>query len=271
MEISEFINQILLPFGGVSVVLVALATFLGNVNTKRIVNGDLAKHKLELEAYKTENSIKLQAMKDRHSHDLELLRLEYSKEMDLMQSTFKTEFLRYETYTSISKEKYQHLFDRRVSVYESLLSLKKEIEDSVADNAEWLEIHDDDPSHFTDAVKKINEITQSNAMLISNNLAVISNELYEKSSQVFSNARVASFFAEIHGQRESQENYQAVMNAENDALRKMFSECGDLYGEWFKQLDVDLSTIRGILDFTGDFLTKGTNKQSQPTRTAQLL
>lgn len=264
MGISEFVNQILLPFGGVSVVLVALAAFLGNVNTKRIVNGDLAKHKLELESYKAENSMKIQRMRDLHSHELELLRLEHSKEMDRIQNEFKTEFLRYETYTSISKEKYQQLFDRRVSVYESLLSLKKEIEDSIADNAEWLEVHDDDPSHFTDAVKKINEITQSNTMLISNSLAVISNELYEKSMRVFGDAKVASFFADMHGNGEGQEHYEAVMNAENSVLRKMLSECGDLYGEWFKQLDADLSTIRGILDFTGEFLKTSTNNQRQP-------
>ncbi|MFT7334101.1 MAG: hypothetical protein ACI81S_002325, partial [Sphingobacteriales bacterium] len=54
MELNEFVNLILLPFGGVSVVLIGLAAFLGNVNTKRIINGDLAKHKLKFEAFQSE-------------------------------------------------------------------------------------------------------------------------------------------------------------------------------------------------------------------------
>jgi hypothetical protein len=53
MELNEFVNLILLPFGGVSVVLIGLAAFLGNVNTKRIINGDLAKHKLKFEAFQS--------------------------------------------------------------------------------------------------------------------------------------------------------------------------------------------------------------------------
>tara|TARA_R110002096_G_scaffold110035_4_gene240468 strand:+ start:7878 stop:7994 length:117 start_codon:yes stop_codon:yes gene_type:complete len=36
----------------------------------------------------------------------------------------------------------------------------------------------------------------------------------------------------------------------------MFSECGDLYEEWFNQLDSDVSKIRSILDFSGGFLEK---------------
>lgn len=265
MELSEFVNQILLPFGGVSAVLVALAAFLGNVNTKRIVNGDLAKHKLALESFKRETSIELQAAKDIHIRELELLRLEHAKKMDEVQSTFKTEFLKYEAYTSISKEKYQDLFEERVEVYSKLLTLKKEIDDSLVDNAEWLEIHDEDPSHFTDAVAKISQASQENLMLISNELASLSNDLQKKSSQVFRNAKVTAFFADMHTHNSENPNYEMIMDAEDSELRKMFSECGDLYEKWFKQLELDVSKIRGILDFSGDFLDKTTNKASNPT------
>ena len=100
MEISEFLNQILLPFGGVSAVLIALAAFLGNVNTKRIINGDLAKHKLDLEAFKAQSNTELQSLKDQHAKDLELVRLDHARQMDQVQSQFKTEFLKYEAYAS---------------------------------------------------------------------------------------------------------------------------------------------------------------------------
>ncbi len=260
MELTEFINQILLPFGGVSAVLIALAAFLGNVNTKRIINGDLARYKLELEEFKARSNVELQAFKDNHAKDLELLKLEHGRRMDEVQSHFKTEFLKYEAYTSISKEKYQQLFEKRISVYSELLSLKREIDDSIVENAEMLEIHDDDPSHFTGAVAKINQASQENLMLISNELAILSNELHSKSSQVFRNAKVTAFFAgEIHSNETCGANYEAIVNAENNELRKMFSECGDLYERWFKQLEADVAKIRAVLDFTGTFLERTTN------------
>lgn len=263
MELSEFINQILLPFGGLSAVLIALATFLGNVNTKRIINGDLAKHKLELEAFKSENSLELQALKDNHVKDLELVRLEHARKMDEVQSQFKTEFLKYEAYTSISKEKYQELFEKRISVYSELLILKRKIDNSIVENAEILEIHDDDPSHFTNAVKKISKASQENLMLISNELATLSTELHNKSSQVFRNAKVKAFFAGIHSHETDSPTYEAIMDAENSELRKMFSECGEIYESWFKQLEADVSKIRAILDISGEFLEQSTNKSKQ--------
>ncbi|WP_299003712.1 hypothetical protein [uncultured Shewanella sp.] len=260
MELSEFINQILLPFGGVSAVLIALAAFLGNVNTKRIINGDLAKHKMELEAFKARSNVELQALKDNHAKDLELVRLEHASKMDEVQSQFKTEFLKYEAYASISKEKYQDLFERRISVYSELLSLKREIDDSIVENAEMLEIHDDDPSHFTNAVAKISKASQENLMLISNELATLSNKLNSRSSQVFRSAKVTAFFANMHSYETDSPNYEAIMDAEDSELRNMFSECGDLYESWFKQLEKDVSKIRAILDFSGEFLEKATNK-----------
>lgn len=259
MEITDFINQILLPLGGTSAVLIALAAFLGNINTKRIVNGDLAQHKLNLESFKNESAIKLQSVKDNNSKEIELLKLEHEKNIERIQNEFRTEFLKHETYTSISKEKYQELFDKRIDVYNGFLRLKKEIDDSIVNNAEFLEVNDDDPSHFTNTVKKINEASQVNPMLISNELALLSNKLFKTSSQVFSNAKVQAFYAEMSGFNDERPHHEFVMEAENDELRKMSSECGDLYEKWFEQLDTDVSKIRLILDMSGEFLNKSTN------------
>lgn len=46
----------------------------------------------------------------------------------------------------------------------------------------------------------------------------------------------------------------AVVDAEDNELRRMFEECGELYDKWFEQLEKDISQIRLILDFSGDFL-----------------
>ena len=254
MEITDFVNQILLPFGGTSAVLIALAAFLGHVNTKRIVNGDLAQHKLNLEAFKKESALELQYIKDMNAKEIELLRLDHSKKMEQLQNEFKTEFLKHEAYTSISKEKFQELFEKRIEVYEGFLKLKKEIDDSIVNDAEFLHIHDDDPSHFTNSISKINDASQAHSMLISNELATLSNELFKKSSQVFSNAKVTSFYAEMSSHDGNQADYERIMDAENSELRKMFTECGDLYEKWFEQLDNDVSKIRAILDVSGEFL-----------------
>lgn len=254
MDVTEFLNQVLLLFGGTSAVLIALATFLGHINTKRIVNGDLAKHKLELEAFKAENVLRLQSIKDLNTKEIELVKLEHAKRMDELQSEFKTEFLKQETYTSISKEKYQNLFDKRIGVYEELLKIKNEIGDSNVENAGYFEFDDDDPNHFTRQVSKISKISQDNLMLISDDLAVISSELYERSSEVFSNAKVQAFYAEMRTNDGGDVHYEEIIDAENHELRKMFAGCGELYKNWFKQLDTDLSRIRKILDTTSDFL-----------------
>ncbi len=88
----------------------------------------------------------------------------------------------------------------------------------------------------------------------------MSNELHNKSSQVFRNAKVTAFFADMHSHETDSPNYEAIMDAENSELRKMFVECGDVYESWLKQLEGDVSKIRSILDFTGAFLEKATNK-----------
>ncbi|EMB9226870.1 hypothetical protein U9607_004533 [Vibrio alginolyticus] len=250
---SGIVEVILSPFGGVTVVLVALSSFLGHLSTKRIINRELTEHKLKLERYKSESSSALQHQKDMHSKELQHMQQEHAKDMELVQSRLKQEFLKFEAYTSISQSKYQELFVKRIEVYEDLLKLKRDIDESVLDNVEFLEIHDDDPTPFTNAVRQINEASQKNPMVISNELAKLSNELFEQSTVVFSNAKVQALYAEMHN-HEHKYVHQFIMEAENEALREMFTKCGDLYRKWFEQLDCDLQKIRSILDLSDAFL-----------------
>ncbi|MFT7614224.1 MAG: hypothetical protein ACI9J3_003206 [Parvicellaceae bacterium] len=252
---SEFIEIILSPFGGVTVTLIALTGFLGHLSTKRIVNNELAQHNLKLESYKQDSAKDLQHIKDIHSKDMQILQQDHSQNMQKLQSDLKSEFLKFETYTAISQTKYQELFDERISVYNNLIALKSEIDREVLDNAEFIEFHDDDPTLFTASVKKVNDASQKSPMVISNELAELSKQLYEKSSQVFSDARVQSFYAEIQTQEHSHP-HEIIMTVENNALRKMFSECGELYSLWFEQLNKDITKIRNVLDLSGSFLDK---------------
>lgn len=253
MEINEIIRLVLIPFGGVSVVLVAMVGWLAHISTRRIVEGELAKNKLQLESFKSESSKELQHVKDTGAKEIEALKNQYTADIERIKAQLQSEFLKYETYTSISKEIYQGLFSKRVEVYGQLLNLKKEIDQSIVDNADFLEIHDDDPSQFTNAVKRIGDASQENPMVLSNELAALSAELVEKSNRVFSNAKVQSFYVDAHNY-DTNYVHEIVMEAENDALRKMFSECGDVYERWFVQLNDDVSKIRSVLDLAGDFL-----------------
>ena len=257
MEIDEIIKLVLLPFGGVSIALVAMVGFLAHISTKRIVNGELAKHKLRLESFKSESSKELQHVKDAGAQEIEALKNQYTADIERIKAQLQSEFLKFETYTTISKEIYQGLFSKRIEVYEKLLNLKKEIDQSIVDNAEFLEIHDDDPSPFTNAVKQIGEASQENPMVLSNELTSLSSDLVEKSNRVFSNAKVQTFYAEAHN-HENNYVHEIVMEAENDALRKIFAECGDVYEQWFIQLNKDVSKIRSVLDLAGDFLDSET-------------
>lgn len=238
-------------------VLVAMVGWLAHLSTKRIVEGELAKHKLQLESFKSESSKDLQHVKDNGAKEIEALKSQYTSDIERIKAQLQSEFLKYETYTTISKEIYQELFSKRVEIYGRLLSLKKEIDQSIVDNADFLEIHDDDPSPFTEAVKKIGYASQENPMVLSNELASLSTELVEKSNRVFSNAKVQSFYAEVCNQ-DAQYVHEVIMEAENDALRKMFAECGDVYERWFVQLNDDVSKIRSVLDLAGDFLESKT-------------
>ncbi|EKP0307923.1 hypothetical protein JGK42_001747 [Aeromonas veronii] len=265
MEIDEIVKLVLLPFGGVSVVLVAMVGWLAHISTKRIVEGELAKHQLQLESFKSESNKELQYVKDAGAREIEALKNQYTTDIERIKAQLQSEFLKYETYTTISKEIYQGLFARRVEVYGQLLNLKKEIDQSIVDNADFLEIHDDDPFPFTNAVKKIGDAYQENPMVLSNELAALSAELVEKSNRVFSNAKVQSFYAEAHN-HDAKYVHQIVMEAENDALRKMFAECGDVYERWFVQLNDDVSKIRSVLDLAGDFLESKTLTNSSSGR-----
>jgi hypothetical protein len=281
METQAFVKEILLYFGGISTVLIGLVGFLGHISTKRIINGDLAKHKLELENLKSQNKIKqdeimndltkeikqleasntqyLNSLKQEHESRLEIQKAESTNLLEKVKNEMNTVFLKSEAYTSISKEMYQQLFNKRIEVYTSLLNVKIEIDKSVINNAEFIEVHCEDPTHFTDNVQKINDFSQSNSMLISNQLAVLSNKLHEKSSQIFASAKVKAFYAEMGSVDMESGNcdFEAVMDASDSELRKMFAACGDIYDEWFMQLESDVSQIRSILDFSGNFLKQG--------------
>ncbi|MDT3334657.1 hypothetical protein Q4Q49_05040 [Shewanella sp. SP1S1-7] len=257
MEIDQIVKLVLLPLGGVSVVLVAMVGWLAHISTKRIIQGELTKHQLQLESFKSESSKELQHVKDIGAKDIEALKNQYTADIERIKAQLQSEFLKYETYTTISKEIYQGLFAKRVEVYGQLLNLKKEIDQSIVDNAEFLEIHDDDPTPFTNAVKKIGNASHENPMVLSNKLAALSAELVEKSNSVFSNAKVQSFYAEAHN-HDAKYMHEIVMEAENDALRKMFTECGDVYERWFVQLNDDVSKVRSVLDLAGDFLDSNT-------------
>jgi hypothetical protein len=214
----EILTQITVLFGGTSIVLVALSSFLANIWTKRIINGELAEHKRELQ-----------------------------KQIDDAKKELQREVIRHEAFTSISKEKYQELFEDRIKLYKNLLMVKKGIDDSTLDNAELLEIYDDDPRPFVEIIQKINSAARDNPMLMSNELAKLSNQLYKESASIFSRAKIEVFHVE---QNYGSEQPELQMEAEVSVLSELNSACGEIYKNWLEQLEKDVSKIRASLDFT---------------------
>jgi len=51
MEFTQFANEILLPFGGTTAALIGLTSYLSNLISKRIINGDLAKEPANKPSY----------------------------------------------------------------------------------------------------------------------------------------------------------------------------------------------------------------------------
>jgi len=58
--------------------LIGLVGFLGHISTKRIINGDLAKHKLELENLKSQNKIKQDEIKNDPTEEIKPLEVFFS-------------------------------------------------------------------------------------------------------------------------------------------------------------------------------------------------
>jgi hypothetical protein len=214
----EIVTQIAVLFGGTSVVLVALSSFLANIWTKRIINGELAEHKRELQ-----------------------------KQVDDAKKELQREVIRHEAFTSISKEKYQELFEDRIKLYKNLLIVKKGIDDSILENAEMLEFYYDDPRPFVEIIQKINSAARDNPMLMSNELAKLSNQLYKESASIFSRAKIEVFHVE---QNCGSEQPELLMEAENSVFSELNTACGKTYINWLEQLEKDVSKIRASLDFT---------------------
>lgn len=264
MEFSEIVNQILLPFGGVSVVLVSLSTFLGSIFSKRIINGELAQHKLDLAnlksqhevrltSIKNESELRLEGLKQDYAQKIEVLKAENSAQLESLRSDLQKELMKYEVFSSMSKEKFQDLFQKRIDVYEKFLSLKNEIDKSVNDDIERHFFMDDDPQPFASVVQKINDATRDNLMLISNELAVLSGELFDASSVIFTQAKVNSTYIEHGTNLNEHELIEASIEAEKATLDKLYHDCGPLYKSWISQLEKDVSMIRSTLDIAYDY------------------
>jgi len=287
LEVSELINTFLLPLGGVSTFVMALAAFLGNVNTKRIVHNELAQHKLNLENLQSKNKISLETLKLDYTNKLENQKLESAQKLENIQSEnkirletlkldytnklenqkleganhlekIKTELekdiIKHDIYSAMSKEKFQELFQKRIDVYETLINIKNEIDKSFNDDVSGHFFMDYDPQSFANSVKKVNEATRKNTMLVSNELASLSEELFETSSPIFLDAKAGSTYIHHYGKYDEDGVAEMSMEVENKALSQLTNKCFDIYTKWFEQLEIDVSKIRSTLDLTSDFI-----------------
>lgn len=222
MVTIEIINQVVILLGGTSVLVIGLSSFLANIWSKRIINGELAEHKRELQ-----------------------------RQIDEAKRDLQREMLRHEAFTSISKEKYQDLFEQRIKLYQGLILVKKKIDDDLLDNADRHAYFDEDPKPFAEIIQKINSASRDNPMLMSNELAKLSNKLYTESAAIFAKAKIDTFYAEQSlNHNGGAGHYELLAEVEDSVLADLYFACGDTYNNWNKQLEIDVSKIRESLDFT---------------------
>jgi len=232
----DVINQIISSFGGISFVVItltvllggipsvviALTFFLANIWTKRIVNNELAAHKLELQKQINDAKVELQR-----------------------------EAMRHKSFTSISKEKYQELFEERIKLYQNLLLVKKQIDDEKLECADKLALYANSPRPFAEVIQKINSAAREHPMLMSNELATLSNQLYKESSAIFAKAKVDTFYANENFTDSSQVNRcYRLSEVKDSVLSGLHAACGNTYNQWLERLELDVSKIRESLDFT---------------------
>lgn len=286
---NGILDIILSAYGGSAVVVSALTTFLGSVWLKKLVNKDLSKNKLELQHLqdankkalkeleqahllevesiraKTAHDIKImeqqhltsiEHLKSESNKDLKILKLGNNNQLEKFKNDFKSEYLKHESYSAIAKDQFQILFDKRIETYTKLIKLKNSINEIMLDRAEEIEFSSDDPDIFKSCIEKICKLTQEETMYISNEIALISNELNKTFSEISSQAKVHVMGTGLStSMRDDKQWHIAMEEAENEIFSRIFSECSPLYNKWFKQLDIDVARIREILDISHDFFS----------------
>ncbi len=276
---NQFLDIAFSPYGGTAVVISGLTTFLAKIWLKRIINRDLSEqrkelqqlkddnkkdlnevgniHQLKLENLKADNLSRLKNIEQNHSRTIENLKLESVNQLEKIRNEFQSEFLKHESYTSIAREQFQSLFDKRIATYTKLIKLKNEIDNMMLERADEIEHRAGDPEIFKECIEKICKLTQENTMYISNELAKLSNNLAKVFWEIASAAKVNSMAAALStpmGDNQVWKN--AVEFAEKDVLKRIFEECSPIYDDWFKQLDKDVGEVREILDISHDFLNE---------------
>jgi len=264
-DVAEFIRLMVLPFGGISIVLVGLAAWMGNIYSKRIINGELAAHKLSLEGFKVQTKLEVEALKNSHGMQVEGLKKDTSLQVEGLRNEIQKDLKIYDLYTSLSKEKFQDMFERRINVYQDLLVLKNEIEKSRNEDIQG-HFFGQTSQSFAEEIKRINAATRKDSMLVSNELATLSEELFNESSKIFVQAGVKSTFLEDFNEAfEAGKAEQFAWEAEEAELDNLYSKCGNLYGAWFTQLEKDVARIRKTLDITHDLINNDSNAHTKKT------
>lgn len=217
---SEIVTTLLTSLGGATVIVGALAHFLGKVWADRIANQALAKYDRELEVVKSSNKLILENFINK-------------AEIELKER---------EQFSGISKEVYEEFFKKRVVTYEYLLSWKNKYISSMSEDFHIEESEQWGEAYY-DLYISLRKLIIENQLYASNELTCRFDKLREAAAVFIKEGDLAESRALGAGVNtgEAAEDRRAHY----EELEKKTSK---LMEELMSQIDSDINKIRSRIE-----------------------
>lgn len=188
---------------------------------------------------------------------LSMQRHRQAKNIEAVKNELRSELLKYEAHTAVSKETFQSLFLERINFYRDLLILRGEIENSFVNDAHNIEL--ENTISFTLAVEKICELSQEKLLIMSAELGKITRGLIYINNEIQSQKNIREMEIEIYA-KSDQDKFEGFINLDDETSRITIKRCHELYDSWMTQLDEDVSKVCRILDVSNSILEFASSK-----------
>lgn len=223
----NLITSVLFSIGSASAIIFGLSSWLGKLWAKRILAKEKQAFETELIAIKDKNTAQLEDFKAKQTNLLESLKRHYS----------------------ISQPTYTELFRRKLELHNNLLEIKTKYTRQVNEDYNMI-IHDYPAWPYHNLFSEIRKPIEENRLLISNELSLKYDSLYMKIVDRIMAIKEHKAELSTYNQnnREKQDFIDWAMDREDELERKMRDETYSEMSELLKQIDLDATDIRKILD-----------------------
>ena len=188
----------------------------------------------------------IEKVKSQSAKDIEDLRAEYQKEIRGLDEKFKLEVLKFENHLQVSKSTYEIIFDKKVEVYASLMTLRNKYYRYKNESVMVEEDPADVIETFYTFFINCKSILEDNALYISEDLSLLYDEWMGLAIKHFKQESVDGY--EVHGMAYTDDkNQQNIHDAQFSARNLLVNDTQGLMEQIFAQIKDDLKKIRMLV------------------------